>query len=78
MLTKEELLRLKDSCEAEKTKKVQLETKQETLVEDIKTKYNVANSKELLAKMEDSKKELLTLNTEIETKTTEFREKWDV
>lgn len=78
MLTKEELLKLKDQAESEKTRKIQLETQKETLVKEIITKFEVKDSKELLAKMETTKKELSVLEQDIKEKSEAFREKWDV
>lgn len=78
MLTKEQLLKLKEEAEAEKTKKVQLETKYETVIEEIKTKFEVNDSKELLAKMKETETELKLINQDLETKSEAFREKWDV
>lgn len=77
-MTKEELLRLKDQTEAEKTKKVQLETKKETLVEEILTKFTVKDSKELVAKMTETKNTLQLLDQDIRVKSDSFREKWNV
>lgn len=77
-MTKEELLRLKDQTEAEGKSKIRLETKKETLVEEILTTFSVKDSKELVAKITETKSALQLLNQNVEIKSDSFREKWDV
>jgi len=76
--TLEQLEQKKTALTAKEQEKHQVEAKIQVLSETIKTKYSVANVKELQALVDKSKLEAVSSEDKYTTKCTAFREKWDV
>ena len=76
--TIEQLEKMKGDLTVKEQERNQVEAKIQVLAENIKTKFQVSNVKELQTLVDSSKLEASSLDEKYTTSCKYFREKWDV
>lgn len=74
MFTQEEIKEKTEMLMKAKELKIALETKKESLVDEIKKKFNVSSTKELSIKIEELQKELKASTESYEAKCVEYED----